>query len=143
MAKSGANLSRNLKHLPMNLTLEDKILLQFGDKRKHLRPHEIEAESTGKEVAISNLVKRGYVTAHENGSSMYDSYVSISITEDGNARQRELLCMMNRSRSERFGDGIRKVWRNVKPSTVRIVEVVMGGLIIAFISFWLGRITAP
>lgn len=40
----------------MTLTLENKILLQFGDKRKHLQPHEIDANSTDKEIAISNLL---------------------------------------------------------------------------------------
>lgn len=80
----------------MKLPLEDKILLQFGNKRKHLQPHEIDADSTDKEIAISNLVKLGCATAHENGSSRYGRYVSISITTEGKARQKEILQSLNR-----------------------------------------------
>lgn len=127
----------------MKTTLEDTILLQFGDKRKRLQPHEIEADSTDKEIAISNLVKNGYVTAHENGSTKYGRYISILITTEGKARQHELLRILNRNRSKRFNDRIRWIWRMIKPSTVRIIEEVIAGVVIAVISFWLGRITAP
>lgn len=124
-------------------TLEDKILLQFGDNRKHLQPHEIEADNTDKEVAISNLVKKGYVTAIENRSFMYDRYISISITTEGKSRQKELLRLMSRTRYERFCDGVGSVWSNVKPSSIRIVEVVIGGAILALLSLWIGHIFTP
>ncbi len=79
----------------MKLPLEDKILLQFGDKRKHLQPHEINADGTDKEIAISKLVKLGYVTAHENVSSRYGRYVSISITTEGKpGRKRSYRCFI-------------------------------------------------
>lgn len=127
----------------IKLSLEDKILLQFGNKRKNIQPHEIDADSSAKEIALFHLVKRGYGTAHENGSSKYERYISVSITAEGKERQKELFRLMNRSRHDWFCDGIGYVWRNVKPSTIRIVEEVIGGAILALLSFWLGRVTAP
>lgn len=67
----------------------------------------------------------------------------MSMTIEGKARQMELVRMMNRSRRERFFDGIRNTWRNIKPSTVRIIEEVIGGTILTLLGFWLGRITSP
>lgn len=126
----------------MNLTLEDKILLQFGDKRKHLQPHEIDFYSIDKEIAISNLVKHGYVTAHENGSSVYDRYISISITTEGKARQRELKRQLGRSRSERCRDAIKELWQFIRPSFSRIVEGIIIAVVSGVICFWIGRTSA-
>lgn len=126
----------------MTLTLEDKILLQFGDERKHLQPHEIDADRTNKEIAISNLVRLGYATAHENANTKYDRYISISITAEGKARQRELKRLLDRSRSERFRDAIKDILHLFRPSFGRIVEGIIIAVVSGMICFWIGRASA-
>ena len=117
----------------MKLTFEDKILLQFGDERKHLQPHEIDADSTGKEIAISGLVKHGYVTAHENCSSRYGRYVSISITTEGKARQKEILQMLNRKWWQRCFDGCKTAVVWCKPHIGQIIIAVLIALILTLL----------
>lgn len=127
----------------MNHSLEDKILLQFGDERKHLQTSEIDAERTDKEVAISNLVRNGYVTARENGNSKYDKYISLSITTEGKARQKELKRLIARSRGERCRDAVKNILYRIRPSFGRIVEGIIIAVVSGLICFWIGRATAP
>lgn len=117
----------------MKLPLEYNILLQFGDKRKHLQPHEIDADSTDKEIAISNLVKLGCATAHENGSSRYGRYVSISISTEGKARQRELLRRINRKWWQHSFDGCKTVVMWCKPYIGQIIIAVLIALILTLL----------
>ncbi len=122
----------------MKHSVEDKILLQFGNERKHLQTSEIDAERTDKELAISNLVRNGYVTARENGSSRYDKYISVSITTEGKARQKELKQLIARSRSERCRDAVKDILRRIRPSFSRIVEEVIKTLVLVGIGILIG-----
>ncbi len=122
----------------MKRSLEDRILLQFGDERKHLQTSEIDAERADKEIAISNLVRNGYVTARENGSSRYDKYISVSITTEGKARQKELKRLISRSRSERCRDAVKDILRRIRPSFGRIMEEVIKALILLGIGILIG-----
>ncbi len=124
----------------MKRSVEDKILLQFGDERRHLQTSEIDAERTDKELAISNLVRNGYVTARENESSRYDKYISVSITTEGKARQKELLRQLNRKWWQRTLDGCKAAVKWCKPHTSQIVFTVIAGLILAYLSKKLGLI---
>lgn len=127
----------------MNHSLEDKILLQFGDERRHLQTSEIDAERTDKEIALSNLVRDGYVTARENGNSKYDKYISLSITTEGKARQKELKRLLGRSCWEQCRDAVKNAWRSSRPSVRRIAEGIIIAVMSGLICFGIGRATAP
>ena len=128
----------------MKTTLEDKILLQFGDERKHLQPHEIDADRADKEAAIARLVSLGYVEARENQSTHYDRYVFLTLTDEGKNRQRELLRLMSRSVMQLWGDSGRTALRwcrnHAGKAAWGLLGSVMAGLIIAYLSRMLGLI---
>lgn len=122
----------------MKLTREDEILLMFGEKRKHLNFSKIAGNKKENECAVIQLRNAGYVTVHENGSSRYDRFITISITDNGIIRKNEIERLVNRTTLEKGRDAVTDSWRFVRPSFGRIIEEVIKALVLLGIGILIG-----